>query len=310
MANSDIRTLQVDRALVLGKCDSFVDFQLWPIRTILNPEGWLKNFTTDELEYAYHLLNSFAFFSEELVRELFLAGFQNISCTRRQAGQLFADQQLLWKRFCSQIIVTFVTGEQPNPTDSGHLFTRIVRQYLRISEQRIVEPQVALRALVEGSDKPILFVDDFVGSGAQFVATWQRPYDVGMTGHLSFERFASWKGGTYYYCPAICTSHGAKQIASYCPAVQVSPGNMLGRRYSAIEPDSNVWPDKLRPTGAAFIEAASRRAGIPSTDGGRNDWRGFNKLGLCVGFNHSVPDATLPIFYWEKNGWVPLLKRG
>jgi hypothetical protein len=306
----DVRTLQVDRAWVLGKCDSFVDFQLWPIQTTLNPEGWLKNFLSDELEHAYHLLNSFTFYSEQLVRELFLAGFQNISCIRRKPGLSFAEQQSAWRSFCSEVLVTFVTGEQPNPTDSGHLFTRIVRQHLRISERRIVEPQVALRSLVEGSQKPILFVDDFVGSGAQFVATWRRPYDVGMVGHMSFERFANWKGGAYYYCPAICTALGTREISNYCPTVQLSPGNMLGRRYSAVEPDSVVWPENLLPTGASFIETASRRAGIPATDGGRNDWRGFNKLGLCVGFNHSVPDATLPLFYWEKNGWIPLLRRG
>jgi len=186
----------------------------------------------------------------------------------------------------------------------------MARQFLKFSEKRIVDPQDALRSLVKGDQRPILFVDDFVGSGAQFVATWQRLYDVGLSGAFSFERYAKWKGGMYYYCPAICTSHGLGEIAKYCPEVTLSPGNILGPRYSALDAESLVWTDNLRATALQFLEKASKRAGIPDSAGGRNDWRGFNKLALCLGFSHSVPDATLPIFYWEKNGWTPLLRRG
>ncbi|MGI4789714.1 MAG: phosphoribosyltransferase-like protein [Janthinobacterium lividum] len=70
-----------------------------------------------------------------------------------------------------------------------------------------------------------------------------------------------------------------------------------------------MWPDHLRTSALDFLEKVSHRVGIYDTHGGVNDWQGFNKLGLSLGFEHSVPDATLPIFYWEQNGWKPLLRR-
>jgi len=74
--------------------------------------------------------------------------------------------------------------------------------------------------------------------------------------------------------------------------------------------DSIFWPDPLKHGANEAIKKASLRAGLPDTGGAKvNDWQGFYKLGLALGFYNSVPDATLPIFYWEKNGWKPLIRR-
>jgi hypothetical protein len=58
------------------------------------------------------------------------------------------------------------------------------------------------------------------------------------------------------------------------------------------------------------VKAVSARIGIPDSGGAVvNDWQGFHCLGLSLAFYDSVPDATLPIFYWEENGWNPLIKK-
>ena len=36
---------------------------------------------------------------------------------------------------------------------------------------------------------------------------------------------------------------------------------------------------------------------------------GFNELGLTIAFQHSVPDATLPIFWSCTADWNPLYRR-
>ncbi len=309
--NTAVRILQVDKAFVLDKCNRFVDFQLWMLRADLDPEGWLQNFTADEQEHACHLLNSFMFFSTDLVRAMFLSAFQNISCIIRSPGRDFRLEQSFWRTFCNQTIVTYVTGEMPNPTDSGFIFARMARQYLEIPERMIVEPKEALKLLVNGANRPVVFVDDFVGSGQQFISTWKRPYDIGLPsgGQYTFEMYAKSRGGQFFYTPVLSSALGIREILLHCPDVQLSPANVLGTRYNACDPESIVWPPKLLPSGRSFIELASKRAGIPDTGGGKNDWRGFNFQGLCVGFEHSVPDATIPIFYWEQNGWKPLLRR-
>lgn len=90
-----------------------------------------------------------------------------------------------------------------------------------------------------------------------------------------------------------------------CTRVKVSAAHLLPPTYSAIAPDSILWPASLRNDGIRFIERASARAGIPD-----EDWRGYAGLGLALAFDHyTTPDATLPLFYWEQNGWTPLVHR-
>jgi hypothetical protein len=151
---ANVRILRVDRAFVLEKCSSFVDFHLWPIRTSLNPDSWLGNFLSEEQEHALHLLNSFVYFSSDLTREIFLSAFHNISNLRRQPGRSFSIEQDSWRSFCNTAIITYVTGESPSPTDSGYIFARLARQFLGIDQNRILDPWEALYLVVNGANAP------------------------------------------------------------------------------------------------------------------------------------------------------------
>jgi hypothetical protein len=160
---------------------------------------------------------------------------------------------------------------------------------------------------LERQPGPIVFVDDFVGSGEQFIKTWQRPITVpGST--LSFERISSARLTDAYYCPLVCTQYGYDRITRNCPDVRLRPAHILSQKYGALDPDSFIWPSHLKDTSRDFLLSASRRAGIPES-GGVDDWRGFHQLSLSIALGDSIPDATLPIFYWEQNGWRPLRRR-
>lgn len=308
--DSAIKVSSPDKKLVLGKCDSFVDFQVWPSSTEINPRNWLKNFNDKEERHAVHLLNAFMYYSEPFTKALFYAAFQNISSSMSADTNTFAEAVIKWQAFCDSLIVTYVTGEEPNPTDSGLLFARMARRVLRIDEDNILSPDDALNQQILDHSRPILFVDDFVGSGNQFVKMWKSNRPGSASTPRSFASLASTFPDTkHYYCPTICTAYGLSAISSACPRVTISAGNILGPTYNALHPDSVVWPDALRPTAHEFLRVASDRAGLGDKGGGVNDWRGFHNLGLALAFSHSVPDATLPIFYSEMNGWRPLVRR-
>ncbi len=303
--------ISLNRALIREKCEKFIDFQLWPTGTVIDPDTWLGNFTDDELDHAYHLLNAFMYYSEPLVDQLFKAGFQNLSVIERQDGWSFRKSKIYWEQFCERLIVTYVTGENPNPSDSGYGYARKARQVLGFDEKRIVAPETALRLLASNPDLSVLFVDDFVGSGIQFIKTWDRLYDDPSHGQLSFSLLDnSARKRRHYYCPAICTSYGAREIAKHSHnSVVLSPGNLIPQQNSALDPQSVVWPDHLRISGHEFIRNASHRAGIPDDYNNVSDWRGFRQLGLTLAFWNSTPDATLPLLYWEEHGWQPLVRR-
>ena len=285
------------REYLIGKCEYFSSIGIWPRKDVLDPEGWLGNFLPEEVDHALYLLNAFTYFAKNMVDQIF-------STSIRSIGRLMTKEQ--WAEFLSSAIVTLVTGEEPNVTDSGHVYVRKART-LGIPGKRIISPEDAFNQIQRGFNGAVVFVDDFVGSGNQFKATWCRTF---RTPCESFKALAPTSQTKFYYCPAFCTQFGLEQINRACPGVAVNPGVFIPDNYGALAPDSIVWPSHLRSTAEEFLRTASARAGIPDTGGTEPaDWRGFASLGLTIAYEDSVPDATLPIMYWVDDCWRPLMRR-
>lgn len=299
---------RISEQLVLEKTRNFADFGLWPMLSQLDPRAWLANFRASELPYAVHLLNAFTYLSEPLTIQLFKAAVHNLS-TGHHNGRTFMAARNSWRNFLNTAVFTYVTGETPNPTDSGHLFTRFVKYRLGIDQEQIVEPHDVVSRLSGGARFPLIIVDDISASGEQFLKWWNRRYQALQSPRNSMKLVAAGHSNIFF-CPAICTSYAKRRILDECPSIVISAGNLLPDQYSVFHEDSNVWPDRLKSGALQFLEDASRRAGIPDTNGGEDDWRGFHKLGLCLAFSHSIPDSTIPLFTRESSTWKPLIKQG
>jgi len=299
----------VKKEFVLAKCRYFVGVRVWDLPENIDPSRWLSNFDNSEMDYAVHLLNSFLYFSDRLTNQMFEEAFHGLSNFVRRPGDSFLSIQADWRAFIKSVIITPVTGEIPNVTDSGFLFARKARQRLGLDESQILSPQDTLDLLLRRGPRPVVFVDDFVGSGNQFIDTWERRVELSNSTMMSFETYSSVRGSRFFYCPVFCTQNGYDRLRRECPKVVVNPAHILTSRHSALSSDSFIWPDHLKAGAVDFLERASARAGIPDNGGLEDDWRGFHKLGLTLAFEHSVPDATMPIFYWESNDWKPLIRR-
>lgn len=295
---------------IARRCNYLVDVQLWPRATSLNPAQWLSNFTSDELPLARRLLEGFTYFSSDLVKQMFRGAFSNVSQFVIRSKHGYVQASVEWARFLGSVLIVRVTGETPSETDSGYLFARIARDFLGIDSTQIVTPEVALSALISNPRQPIVFVDDFVGSGFQFKETWERVHHIG-NADFSYKAVTSGRPiyGNIFYVTVICTDLGRDHIDQVAPAVTVVPAHQIGGQYSAISAASIIWREDMRADGPAFIERKSLEIGIPDRDGHEGCWRGFNKLGLAIAFEHGWPDATIPLFYYDKNGWKPLLRK-
>lgn len=296
-----------DESNVIEACGRLVDFGAWE-QTKIDPEGWLTNFSASERPFALVLLSRFTFLADHLVDQLFRSAFQNLSNMLLENWLAFSDACDRWRDFCNQALITIVQGEDPNPSDSGWLFARKARQAIGIDQRQLFEPREVIAKLAGGFSGPVVFVDDFVGSGEQFLSTWKRRY-LHAGGSASFETLSTTSSATFYYCNAMTTEYGLKRISRHVPKIRISAGNVIPERYSLADPDSLLWPKSIRKEGIALVEAVGRRLGYDANDGGEGDWRGFHKLGLALAFQHSVPDANLPLFFTEKNGWKPLVRR-
>jgi hypothetical protein len=303
-----ITAAEVNRDFVLSKCSYFVDVKIWPLRKSIDPELWLENFGAEEMDHAIHLLNGFLYFPDEFIEEMFKTAFQGLSTIVVSERDSFLAVQTAWREFVDKVIITNVTGETPNISDSGISFTRRAKQLLNISEQRTLSNEETLKELLNHGPRPVVFVDDFVGSGNQFIETWERSVRISSSMQISFKKLASVRGNRFFYTPLVCTQYGFERIKNRCPEAILKPAHLISDRYNVFAPDSLIWPAHLQPTASDFIKEASKRAGIP-TEGALDEWQGFHRLGLALAFADSVPDASLPIFTVATNSWKPLIRR-
>lgn len=293
----------------------FVDIGAWPKRNNFAPKDWLSNFTEEEKPYAKRLLEKFTFFSEDMVRQLFKSSFISISKYVITDKTNIYNAKNEWSNYLDNVYVLKVTGEEPSDADSGYLFSRWARDLLGVSEERLIQPSKAFELISSGDPINFIFVDDFVGSGNQFIEFWQ---NQNFSKNVSFASLtASRTNCSFIYCPTICTDYGRDQINRFCPMVKLIAAHFYGEVHNALNSHSYIWRN-FRDGGPEFIKEVSLKIGIPDLSGGVNvnsngtkivSWQGYLKLGLALSFAHGWPDATLPIFYFNENGWKPLLKK-
>jgi len=300
----------VNKDLVLSKCRYFTDVQVWPRASRVDPERWLSNFSVEEEPYALALLSSFMFYRNELVEDMLRSGFMRLSGPIATGERSLMGGRVAWRRFVDQALIVPVTGEIPNVTDSGHKYARIARIKLHIPQERILSCEKAIELVCEDNSIPVIFVDDFVGSGNQFIETYHRGYFCSHLGRkVSFHSLALMNTAhSFYYCPVFCTEYGGRRIKRNCPGVVLSPTHILDDRHSALSLSSAIWPDALKSGAYRFLKETGRRAGFYAEDEGEDDWRGFHALALALAFEDSAPDATVPIIYSTRNGWLPLVE--
>lgn len=295
-----------DEALVRQKVDFLRKTAFWPIHSDIDEYGWLSNFEDDERPFAVALLDAFLYLSDDMTSTILASEFHRLSQIVCPADEPLEGRIASWDTFTDRVIVTYPTDEEPGATDSGRSYLRKARGKLNLREDQFCDPHDALHKLAIDPSAPVVFIDDFTGTGNQFLQTWGRRY----TTPGGTRSFAEFQPDNQFYVPILCTETGVTAISNVAPSLLLRPGHILAHEYSIFHKESLVWPDDLMADGPDAIKQASKRAGIPMGGGSiPHDWCGFGGLGLCVAIDDTIPDASLTLFYWEENGWRPLKRR-
>jgi hypothetical protein len=185
-----------------------------------------------------------------------------------------------------------------------------LRQLVGIPEQRFLEPAQALIAVANGGH--VVFLDDFVGSGDQFLSTWTR--QLLPTSPRSFAEAVALGTAKASYLTLVATGDGIDRIRQAVPAVRLVTSHCLRTESSVrrlprycLQPDIPDLPTRIEE----LLEKYAARLILPlyMTNGGRRKY-GYAELGLSLAFDHSTPDASLPILWADGgSGWTPLVRR-
>lgn len=151
-------------------------------------------------------------------------------------------------------MVTRVTGEVPNDTDSGYMFARMARQQLGLDERQIMSNREALETLLREGPRPVVFVNDFVGSGDQFISTWEREYELTGGTTASFQRLSEVRGGFFCYCPVFVAETGRDAIRRECQSVLLSPAHFLQQATAPCPITRSFGPTTLGTRHSTFLK--------------------------------------------------------
>lgn len=299
-----MQALRTDIAVgeVLNKCEVLKRAGMWLPEPYMRPRAWLNNFEDDDKGVAATLLNSFVFYSSRLSDRLLTASFRSVT-DGLPKGPESPDRHVL-SASLDVCVFTPVEGECPHPTDSGHFISRKARQVLGIPESRIVGHADALKEAESG--RPVVFLDDFVGSGDQFLHTWKRE-----TNGLSFRKAHQQSGFVATYVAMMTTLKGMQAIHAKVPSVAISSAHIV-ETSSTVHGYTTTDPRLAERVDTLLKKYSTRLTPSESYIAENEAYRvhGYKKHGLMFAFEHSVPDATLPI-YWSSgtNNWEPLIER-
>lgn len=288
---------------VLRKCELFCSCSLWPREPQIRPRAWLNNFEEHERPVAAVLLDHFVFFGGVATDQLLSHSLRRIAAAVRQhRGPVGLEQYL------RDVVFTPVLGEDPNPTDSGQLFCRKVRQLLGFSDDRFVPLTRAQQLAIAG--RPIVFLDDFIGSGDQMARTWERQSETG----VSFASISQKQALDASYVALVGTARGCQRLNTDLPNLRLIVAHTLDQTQSIksipsnpLMPDIDDIPDRVEALLDRYHGALSLPAYLSTVNQRKY---GYSELGLLLAFDHSVPDATIPLLWASGPAeWTPLARR-
>jgi hypothetical protein len=295
---------------VLMKCETLKKCGLWAPEPHLRPTAWLDNFADpqDRLLAAI-VLDNFVYYADRGANRLLRSAYDRLE-DDLLIGRIPRPTSFVTpEAFLDNLIFTPIEGEDPRPTDSGKTICKTLRDVVELNDERFFDPRSALLKASVGH--PIVFVDDFIGSGEQLIKTWRRPY---LTSPISFEEAHAKNPFVALCLVMVATQKALDNIRDVKIPVHVIATHILDEGYSIQNLEAPTITPPLQGFQVLLEEFLRKHAKTLALDSflrlGDQPLYGFHELGLLYATQGSVPDSTVPILWATGTGsWVRLVRK-
>lgn len=262
--------------------------------------GWFGSFSNFDAELlAAYLLDNLCFRSRGQYAAMLDDLFLDLPMPTGTPAPLLVDGLRADKKSSPQCGVRLapVIGHMAPPTKSGPYILRLAQRRYRIHNDWLAWPHLLKET---GTLTDLYFVDDFCGTGEQFVEF--------MKG-IEFDSFINThpKLKVTYLVTTIHTK-GRDRIRNAFPFVELKWAELLEDSHAVLDPKClsryqvEGFAEKI---GAQYAHVVSSM-NLPQR--GRMA-QGFGELALAYAFAHATPNNTLPIFWMGTEHLTPLLDR-
>jgi len=286
---------------VRSRCHDLIQCGIWSGLHIQKLNQWWSNFGSETEKYfAACLLDSITYRSDEqtiaLVRQLVQRVLPDHG--RATGGIVDWQERLHPTLYDPRVRLVPVIPHGSAQAKSAHVVLRLFEKRLGVPPQVLAKPE-DITALVASGMEAIVFVDDLLGTGTQFVNDFAVPYGLGSVGTST----------RLIYAPLVAHEDGVSHIHSTLGNISVTSVETLGPSHAIFGSQGRTFNDGLNSPESAW----QLYSNILSTRGiilDSSSRRGFGELELAFFFEHAAPDNCLPIFWWNKSvNWKPLFYR-
>lgn len=247
-------------------------------------ENWLDNFEENEKEYALYLLTKFTFYKSEEIDQLGKSAFNLLMHEFSFNLELDGNSHIPTRNYILQHTKFFPM--KGHGATSGAMLQYSFRHVNKLDSSIFLEDLNNIPDEVH----EIVFIDDILGSGKESEDYWN---DV----ISKIQR----KDLTLYYIPYLGMKKGIERIISKTK-LKIMPVIEISDMHQAFSENSIYFKNTdLKSTCCTISEKYGKTLFPPGP-------LGYGNTQLLVGFQHNVPDNTLPII-WQSVGWTPIFKR-
>ncbi len=268
---------------------------------------WIQNFAESERVYAMYLLSKFMYFDNDSIRELMRRIYEDlyrrpiIYGIRREINSL--DSAEIEKRY-EDILSKTRFLSLGNPSESSAHLLYYFRQenelqsklFINIHELLYFDTESGAYRINNCDDiEHIVIIDDFCGSGSQ--ATGFNDKFISSIKNQMPEL-------KIFYFSLFATAKALKLVEKLLYD-QVRAIFVLDDSYKCFSSKSRFFDDYQGPFKDACKSICKKHGRMLDI---RNPL-GYKNCQMLLGFHHNTPNNTLPIFWADKNGWMPIFKR-
>lgn len=288
---------------VLTSTKTLISSGLWKDINLRSIEKWTKYFESNEEKTLCGLLLDSLTFRSRIQTQALLSNIIEKSIPQTTLISNISSKSLQ-KSLTAQypgkqkdiIKIVPVISDMDPPTKSGPLVARLYKKEIGINEKFMEWPW----KLEDHADsaKLVIFIDDFIGTGDQFLEFLDRFFPKG-----------NFKDGTeYIYAPLGACKSGVDHILKEAPRIKICQSELiqkenhffsgLSSRYKELD---DAFAGELRLVYLDFL----KKVGLNSL---KNKF-GYGDLELTYAYAHGTPNATLPIFWAANENYQPAFSR-
>lgn len=286
---------------IFDRCRDLITYNVWDGIPPHRLDSWIENFGTERERYlAAKILDALIYRSKDQTIALSKQLFQRVVPDlqrRRQIAPVLGDAYTRLKGNADPGVRIVPVTLPGRPVQSGYSVGRYLRRDLLFSDEWLVDCSDVPSLVASGY--VVIFFDDFLGTGTQFV---DFVCETGLRPALGTRRCV--------YAPLVAHKAGIEKLnITYAGELSVAAVETLDESHSLFHEEAGSFPDGENSTGAArdFYYWLLKDRGIDVSGESR---RGFGCFELTYAFEHAIPDNSLPVLWWtESPNWQPLFIR-